>query len=69
MADLGVQPHIIETLLNHCSGHKSGVAGTYNRSIYQNEVRAALALWADHVAALVSGKPRKIAALRTARAA
>ena len=34
MADLGVQPHIIEAVLNHVSGHKSGVAGIYNRSSY-----------------------------------
>ena len=31
MADLGVQPHIIEAVLNHVSGHKAGVAGIYNR--------------------------------------
>src|SRR5262245_8013709 len=34
MADLGVQPHIIEAVLNHISGHKAGVAGIYNRSAY-----------------------------------
>ena len=32
MADLGVQPHIIEQILNHQSGHKRGPAGIYNRS-------------------------------------
>jgi integrase len=70
MADLGVAPHVIEAILNHQSGHKSGIAGTYNRSSYANETRAALALWADHVTALVSGRPRKIAAMRwAARAA
>ena len=37
MADLGVQPHIIEAVLNHVSGHKAGVAGVYNRSTYENE--------------------------------
>src|SRR5262249_45628825 len=26
MADIGVQPHIIEAVLNHVSGHKAGVA-------------------------------------------
>jgi hypothetical protein len=31
MADIGVQPHIIEAALNHVSGHKAGVAGIYNR--------------------------------------
>jgi hypothetical protein len=59
MADLGVQPHIIEAVLNHYSGHRRGVAGVYNRSPYEREVRAALALWADHVASLVGGE-RKI---------
>ena len=33
MADLGVQPHIIEAVLFHrLSGHKAGVTGIYNRS-------------------------------------
>ena len=49
MADLGVQPHIIEQILNHQTGHKRGPAGIYNRSSYEREVRGALALWADHV--------------------
>ena len=43
MADIGVQPHIIEQILNHQSGHKRGVAGVYNRSSYAREVKAALA--------------------------
>jgi len=42
MADSGVQPHIIEAVLNHVSGHKGGVAGIYNRSTYEPEKRAAL---------------------------
>ena len=49
MADLGVQPHVIEAILNHVSGHKSGVAGIYNRSTYAVEKRAALELWATHL--------------------
>jgi integrase len=49
MADLGVQPHVIEAVLNHVSGHKAGVAGVYNRSLYGPEKRAALELWANHV--------------------
>ena len=49
MADLGVQPHVIEAILNHVSGHKSGVAGIYNRSTYGAEKRAALELWASHL--------------------
>ncbi|RYB05716.1 DUF4102 domain-containing protein [Lichenibacterium ramalinae] len=53
MADLGVQPHVVEALLNHISGSKAGVAGIYNRATYRDEKRAALLLWADHVMALV----------------
>ena len=60
MAALGVQPHVIEATLNHVSGHKAGVAGIYNRSSYEREVRSALALWADHVRTLVDGWERTI---------
>ena len=55
MADrLGVFPHIIETILNHTGGHKSGEAGVYNRARYAAEVAAALTAWADHITALVA---------------
>jgi integrase len=49
MAELGIQPHIIEAVLNHVSGHKGGVAGIYNRAKYSEEMRAALQMWADHL--------------------
>jgi integrase len=49
MAELGTQPHIIEAVLNHVSGHKAGVAGVYNRARYADEMRIALQRWADHV--------------------
>jgi integrase len=54
MADLGVQPHVIEAVLNHISGHKAGVAGIYNRSTYVAEKRAALDLWAVHIEIIVA---------------
>ena len=61
MADIGVQPHIIEQILNHVSGHRAGAAGVYNRSSYEREVRAALAMWSDHVRSLVErGESKKI---------
>jgi integrase len=62
MADIGVQPHIVEQILNHQSGHRAGVAGIYNRSPYEREVRAALALWHDHVRSLIEGGERKVVA-------
>ena len=52
MAELGVLPHIIEAILNHVSGHKSGVAGIYNRAKYEGEMRKALCAWADYVEGL-----------------
>jgi integrase len=51
MVDLGVQPHVVEAVLNHISGHKAGVAGVYNRASYAAEKLAALTLWGEHVAA------------------
>jgi integrase len=48
MAELGVLPHIVEAILNHVSGHKSGVAGIYNRARYHGDMRAALQTWADY---------------------
>jgi len=64
MANIGVQPHIIETILNHVSGHKAGDAGIYNRSNYELGVRNALAMWADHIASIISGDERKVVPLR-----
>ena len=49
MAELGVQPHIIEAAVNHLSGHKAGVAGIYNRATYAAEKRCALSAWTDHI--------------------
>jgi integrase len=66
MADLGVQPHIIEAVLNHVSGSKAGVAGIYNRSTYEPEKRRALELWANHLMAVVEGRASNVAALKRA---
>lgn len=49
MAELGVQPHVIEAVVNHVSGHRAGVAGVYNRASYAAEKKNALVRWADHV--------------------
>lgn len=68
MAELGVQPHIIEAVVNHVSGHKAGVAGVYNRATYAREKREALALWGQHVATLVAGEPPRVVPIRRATA-
>jgi integrase len=56
MADLGTQPHVIEAILNHYGGHRAGTAGIYNRSVYTDAMRSALALWSKHVLALAEGR-------------
>jgi integrase len=53
MVTIGIQPHVVEAVLNHVSGHKSGVAGIYNRAAYDTEKREALERWAQHVLAIV----------------
>jgi integrase len=60
MAEIGIQPHIIEAILNHVSGHKAGVAGIYNRATYAREMKNALAVWSDHVASIVTGSEQKV---------
>ena len=55
---MGIAPHTIEAVLGHQTG--SRVARTYNRSAYLNDMRVALALWADRIEALVEGGERKI---------
>jgi hypothetical protein len=53
-------------VLNHVSGHKSGVAGIYNLAVYAAEKAQALDRWADHIAAVVEGRKSNITALRRA---
>jgi integrase len=64
MADLGVQPHVIEAVLNHVSGHRAGVAGIYNRAMYAKEKAEALNLWADHIAAVLAGRKSNVTPLK-----
>jgi integrase len=63
-ADLGVRPHVVETILNHVSGHRSGIAATYNHSLYPAETAQAMGLWADHIAAVLAGRKSNITKLR-----
>jgi integrase len=62
--ELGVEPHIVEAVINHVSGHRGGVAGTYNRARYEPTKRTALTRWATHLLALVDGYKSDVAALR-----
>jgi integrase len=51
MANIGILPHVIESVLNHQSGTKRGTAGVYNRSDYKPEKTDALQKWGIHVLA------------------
>lgn len=53
LGKLGVAPHIAELTINHA---RKGIEATYDKYAYEREIKTALALWAAHVEALVSGK-------------
>jgi integrase len=59
MNELGIEPHIVEAILNHVSGPKSGkegVAGVYNKARYVTQKTDALKRWAAHLLAVFEGK-------------
>jgi integrase len=49
---LGVRLEVTETVLGHISGSRAGVVGIYQRHHFQDEARAALLAWAEHLARL-----------------
>jgi len=52
MAALGIQPHIIERVLNHVSGAQGGLVGVYQRHEYLAERKAALEVWGARLSEL-----------------
>ena len=61
MNEMGIQPHVVEAVVNHVSGRaKAGVAGVYNRATYANEKRMALQAWADHLDEVLGLGERKV---------
>jgi integrase len=56
MAELGIDPHVIEAVVNHVSGHKGGIAGVYNKASYRPQKAAALQSWADWLEAKVEDR-------------
>lgn len=54
MAQLGVEPHVVECILNHSTGTFGGVAGVYNRYRYLDQMRDALCKWEAHCAEIRS---------------
>jgi integrase len=67
MGRIGIPPHVIETVLNHASGFRAGIAGVYQRHPYVEERRHALDAWGAHLRSLVTptDAPRNVVALRT----
>jgi integrase len=61
---LGIFPHIIEAVLNHVSGAKSGIAGVYNRATYADEMREALVKWGDYLDEITSPSRPKTVSVR-----
>lgn len=55
LQSLGVPVEVTESVLNHISGTRAGVAGIYNRYKYDAEKRAALKAWDAKLQALLSG--------------
>ena len=70
MGQIGIYPHVIETVLNHSSGFRAGIAGVYQRQPYQEERRQALDLWAAHLTRIVAPREPKanVISFRGARA-
>ena len=64
MAELGIAPHIVEAALNHISGARAGVAGTYNRAAYAEEKRTAFERWAMHVLSVADKHCNNVVQLR-----
>jgi integrase len=56
MAELGIDPHVIEAVVNHVSGHKGGIAGVYNKASYRPQKAAALQSWANWLESVVAGR-------------
>jgi integrase len=58
--ELGVSGEIVELCVNHVSGTRKGVAGTYNLSERLPERKACFERWARHVEGLVARRPANI---------
>jgi integrase len=61
---LGINLQVIEAVLGHVGGSRSGIVGVYQRHSFDAEKRAALEAWAREVERIVDGKPAKVLPLR-----
>lgn len=55
---VGVKLEVVEAILNHVSGSRGGLIGTYQRHAFAEEKRNALTAWAAEVERIVSGRER-----------
>lgn len=70
MASLGVQPIVLGHVANHLTTTKAGITlAVYSKHQYDREKREALELWAERVAAIVSGAESRVVALHAAKSA
>jgi len=58
MAQLGIQPHVADKILNHQSGTISGVAAVYQRHEFLEERKTALDAWGNYVQSLLDETDR-----------
>src|SRR5262249_61702781 len=64
MQRLGTRIEVIEQAINHASGTRAGIVGTYQRHDYLDEVRIALQKWANRIEEIAGGEPAKVVKLR-----
>jgi integrase len=63
--ELGIRPDVIELAVNHQSGLRGGVAGTYNKSQLLPERKEAFERWAAHVIGIVDQRPANVTQLKS----
>ncbi len=64
MQRLGIRLEVVETVLGHVSGSRSGVVGVYQRHRFEDEARAAVEAWGQHVERLLDPAPAKVVPMR-----
>jgi integrase len=61
---LGINLQVIEAVLGHVGGSRSGIVGVYQRHSFDAEKRTALEAWAREVERIIDGKAAKVLPLR-----
>jgi integrase len=61
---LGINLQVIEAVLGHVGGSRSGIVKVYQRHSFDPEKRTALEAWARELERIISGTPAKVLPLR-----